>query len=331
VQMPARRVAADQIPQAEAGKGSTASVAGMRLRLCIPRGPSQESLLVTLAAWGVEVQDLSFDGMLPPPSTVTNLINLMAKDDAEGLGKKLPSTNRLDLLFQGKGLVRPIYLVDSCVWRACKQAGVSSDVLSRTMGHVLGFLDEQDKICKDVRAYAAWSALVRPIKKSTLRQKLASASETPQQEASSPQQQPGTPTSSCSAHVDAHDHGTHVPSYCKAEQTGGEAAKSGKRKILIVDDHAVNQKVALRMIQKILGNDNVVADVANDGFEAVTLVTKSDGRPYDLVLMDVQMPGCDGLEATRRIRAWENEVRVLDVDVQQSAKVCWCMVCALKS
>ena len=42
-------------------------------------------------------------------------------------------------------------------------------------------------------------------------------------------------------------------------------------RILLVDDHPVNQKVALRMIEKIVGPDSVEVHVANDGFEAVSV------------------------------------------------------------
>ncbi len=67
-------------------------------------------------------------------------------------------------------------------------------------------------------------------------------------------------------------------------------------RVLLVEDSPINQKVALRMLERL----GYRADVACDGAEAVAVVRRI---AYDVVLMDVQMPVLDGLAATREIRA----------------------------
>ncbi|CAO1620835.1 unnamed protein product [Sympodiomycopsis kandeliae] len=77
--------------------------------------------------------------------------------------------------------------------------------------------------------------------------------------------------------------------------------------VLIAEDNKINAQIALKTLKKIGFN----ARAAEDGNAALEELNK---HPYDLVLMDCQMPVCDGYEATRRLRRSENaEIRTLPV------------------
>ena len=69
-------------------------------------------------------------------------------------------------------------------------------------------------------------------------------------------------------------------------------------KILYAEDNVINQQV----IQLLLKNSGIRCDIAPDGVRAVEMYKKNH---YDLILMDMQMPGYDGIESTKRIREYE--------------------------
>jgi len=72
--------------------------------------------------------------------------------------------------------------------------------------------------------------------------------------------------------------------------------------ILLAEDNELNQEIAVTLLEE----EGCTVDVAANGAEAVEKVLHSTDVPYDLVLMDVQMPVMDGIEAIMTIRAMEN-------------------------
>lgn len=95
------------------------------------------------------------------------------------------------------------------------------------------------------------------------------------------------------------------------DSTNNQSSGDGSRgmRILLVDDNLINQKVMARMIQAV-----TEAEIASvDSGEAA--LEKLRGERFDLVFMDVQLDGMDGIEATEKIRGMNESATGPDVPV----------------
>lgn len=106
---------------------------------------------------------------------------------------------------------------------------------------------------------------------------------------------------------------SEIPQAVRADAGDGDALQG--LRVLLVEDNDLNAEIA----QFTLGHAGAVVTHAKDGESAVEMFTASAPHEYDVVLMDIMMPGIDGLEATRRIRALDREDAALTPIIAVSA------------
>ncbi|QIE60483.1 response regulator [Rasiella rasia] len=76
------------------------------------------------------------------------------------------------------------------------------------------------------------------------------------------------------------------------------------RNVLVVEDNKINQMIT----KKILEKNKMICDVADNGMDAVKMVEK---QTFDIILMDIHMPGISGIEATQKIREFNKDIPII--------------------
>ena len=86
---------------------------------------------------------------------------------------------------------------------------------------------------------------------------------------------------------------------CAARPTAEQASRLRGARILVTEDNEINQQIAVELLE----GAGATVTVANNGREAVEMLSGPGHPPFDVVLMDLQMPEMDGYQATAKLRA----------------------------